>query len=57
MLVSNPSFDRKTITGPGETTQVAPTVVKALGLEPDDLEATRVKGAAVLPGLDLGDDH
>jgi arylsulfatase A-like enzyme len=57
MLVSNPSFDAKTVTGPVETMQVAPTVLAALGLDPGALETTNIEGTAVLPGLDFGDSH
>jgi hypothetical protein len=34
-----------------ETTQIAPTILKLLGLEPDALEAVRMEGTQVLPGL------
>ena len=37
MLLSNPSFTAATISSPVETIQVAPTVLKALGLNPNDL--------------------
>jgi hypothetical protein len=59
LLVSNPSFDAGTITGPVETTQVAPTILKALGLDPDSLQAVRKELTPVLPGLKLeeGDEH
>ena len=53
MLVSNPVFETKTITMPVETTQVAPTILKALGLDPDSLQAVRKELTPVLPGLDL----
>jgi hypothetical protein len=56
MLLSNPNFHAKTITSPVETTQVAPTILKALGLDPDDLQAVRTEGTQVLPGIDF-DDH
>lgn len=55
ILVSNPSFDAKTVTIPVETLQVAPTVLKALGLDPNALDAVRLEGTQVLPGLDLGE--
>lgn len=51
ILVSNPSFTRKTITTPVQTSQVAPTVLKALGLNPYDLQAVQLQGTPVLPGL------
>ncbi len=55
MLVSNPSFPRKTITSPVETLQVAPTILKALGLDPNALDAIRAEGTQVLPGLVFGE--
>jgi Type I phosphodiesterase / nucleotide pyrophosphatase len=55
MLVSNPSFECKTIYGPVQTLQVAPTVLKALGLDPQALDAVRIESTPVLPGLELGD--
>ena len=54
MLLSNPGFSPKTITGPVETTQVAPTILRALGLDPDSLQAVRKELTPVLPGLNLG---
>ena len=57
MLLSNPSFSPKTVTSPVETTQVAPTILAALGLDPNDLQAVQIEGTQVLPGLDFGDDH
>jgi predicted AlkP superfamily pyrophosphatase or phosphodiesterase len=57
MLVSHPSFERKTVTGPVETMQVAPTILKALGLDPYALETSRLEGTQVLPGLEFSDDH
>lgn len=49
MLLSNPRFSQKTITLPVETRQVAPTVLKALGLDPASLQAVQKEGTAVLP--------
>ena len=51
MLVSNPSFGAKTVTSPVETMQVAPTVLQALGLDPDSLQAVQKEGTQVLPGI------
>jgi Sulfatase len=39
---------------PVETTQIAPTILKLLGLSPRSLEAVRREGTQVLPGLALG---
>jgi len=51
LLVSNPSFQPKTITTPVETIQVAPTILNALGLDVNQLDAVRSEGTASLPGL------
>jgi hypothetical protein len=37
-----------------ETTQVAPTVLQLLGLDPDALDAVRIEGTRVLPGIGEG---
>lgn len=55
MLVSNPSFSPQTITSPVETMQVAPTILAALGLDPNALDAVRAEHTSVLPGLNFGD--
>jgi hypothetical protein len=52
LLLSNPRLDRKTVTSFVETTQVAPTILSVLGLDPDRLDAVRREGTPVLPGLD-----
>jgi arylsulfatase A-like enzyme len=53
MLVSNPSFKAKTVTTPVETAQVAPTILKALGLDPNALQAVKAEHTQTLPGLSL----
>jgi hypothetical protein len=53
LLVSNPSFEPGTVTSFVETTQVAPTILQALGLDPGSLDAVRIEGTPVLPGLSL----
>jgi Type I phosphodiesterase / nucleotide pyrophosphatase len=51
ILVSNPAFEPKTVTSPVETLQVAPTILKALGLDPYALDAVGAEGTTVLPGI------
>ena len=51
MLLSNPSLQARTITSFVETTQVAPTILEALGLDPGSLDAVQIEGTPVLPGL------
>jgi hypothetical protein len=54
LLVSNPKIEHRIIHSFVETTQVAPTILKLLGLDPDDLDAVQKEGTPVLPGLGLG---
>ena len=51
LVVSNPSFNPKTITSHVETTQAAPTILRALGLDPSRLESVQKEGTQALPGL------
>ncbi|HEV2421976.1 MAG TPA: alkaline phosphatase family protein [Candidatus Acidoferrales bacterium] len=51
MLLSNPGFKAKTITSPVETMQVAPTILRALGLNPNDLQSVQQEGTQVLDGV------
>jgi hypothetical protein len=49
LLVANPSFTAQTVSAPTATAQVAPTIVKALGLDPEALDAVKAEGTRVLP--------
>ena len=49
MLVSHPSFKPQTVSTVTTTTQVAPTMVQALGLNPNLLDAVNIEGTSVLP--------
>jgi hypothetical protein len=49
MLLSNPSFQKSVVNTSVETMQIAPTVLKALGLDPNQLQAVQQEGTAVLP--------
>jgi hypothetical protein len=51
LLVSNLSIHEATVRSLVETSQVAPTVLKLLGLDPKRLDAVRKEGTPVLPGL------
>jgi hypothetical protein len=51
LLVSNPAIAPRTIFNSVATTQVAPTVVDALGLDTRELDGVRWEGTTVLPGL------
>jgi hypothetical protein len=49
MLITNPNFARQTVSTPVTTMQVAPTILKALGLDPSALDAVSLEGTSVLP--------
>jgi Type I phosphodiesterase / nucleotide pyrophosphatase len=52
LLVSNPHLAQTTVTTFVETTQVAPTILSILGLDPNALTAVQVEGTRVLPGFE-----
>jgi hypothetical protein len=49
LLVSNPGLRGNEVTIPVTTMQVAPTILKALGLNPRALQAVQLEGTEVLP--------
>jgi hypothetical protein len=51
MLVANPWIEPASINAPVVTAQVAPTILKLLGLDPKALEAVRNEGTQTLPGI------
>jgi hypothetical protein len=53
LLVSHPGLHARTVKGPVWTKQVAPTILRALGLDPEALEAVRKEHTPVLPALGL----
>jgi Type I phosphodiesterase / nucleotide pyrophosphatase len=58
LLISNPHMEARTVHSFVETAQVAPTILKLLGLNPNALDAVRQEGTPVLPSLfDSGDDN
>jgi hypothetical protein len=56
LLVSNPGIRAHTNTSFVETSQVAPTILQLLGLDPSALDAVRIEGTPVLPNL-FDSDH
>ncbi|HSS97295.1 MAG TPA: alkaline phosphatase family protein [Terriglobales bacterium] len=52
LIVSNPHMNAATIKTPVATSQVAPTILKSLGIDPDALNSVRVEHTDVLPGFD-----
>lgn len=53
LLLSNPALPAATFAGRVQTTQIAPTILAVLGLDPRRLRAVRVEGTRVLPDLRL----
>ncbi|HWY44013.1 MAG TPA: alkaline phosphatase family protein [Candidatus Sulfotelmatobacter sp.] len=56
LIVSNPALEPRVVKSPVATSQVAPSILQALGLEPEGLDAVRKEGTRVLPFLFDGDD-
>ena len=52
LLISHPSLERQEIKFPIQTAQIAPTILKALGLDPNSLRAVREERTPSLPGFD-----
>ncbi|MGN6722873.1 MAG: alkaline phosphatase family protein [Marmoricola sp.] len=51
MIVNGPGVTKGTYAGVATTTQVAPTILQLLGLDPASLTAVQVEGTSVLPGI------
>lgn len=51
LIVSNPRYKASTFKDQVETRQIAPTIVKALGLNPTALQAVQIEHTETLPGL------
>src|SRR5262249_4322378 len=52
LLVSHPAPPPAVVDAAVATTQIAPTILKALKLDPNELDAVRAEGTTSLPGLD-----
>jgi hypothetical protein len=51
LLVSNPELAQTTVNAQVQTTQIAPTILSLLGLDPQDLQAVVAENTPVLPWL------
>jgi predicted AlkP superfamily pyrophosphatase or phosphodiesterase len=49
LIISNPNLQSVTVDSEVQTTQVAPTILKALGLDPTRLRAVQLEGTQALP--------
>jgi hypothetical protein len=57
LLVSHPDYKARTVYSEVGTLQVAPTILKVLGLNPNKLDGVRLEGTGVLPGVNLDFSH
>jgi hypothetical protein len=51
LIVSHPGLPKKIVKSPVETTQVAPTILEALRIDPEELLAVRKENTTPLPAL------
>jgi hypothetical protein len=51
LIVSNPRLSRRVVKTPVATSQVAPTILQELRLNPSGLKSVRIEHTEVLPGL------
>ena len=56
LIASHPGFEARTVKTPVATSQIAATILKALGIDPSELEAVRKEGTKPLPFVG-GEDH
>ena len=52
LLVSNPALQSAVVKTPVATSQVAPTILTALGLDPQALKSVLIEHTPVLPGFE-----
>ncbi|MGO8790883.1 MAG: alkaline phosphatase family protein [Terriglobia bacterium] len=57
LLVANPGFRPKTVTSAVETAQIGPTILAALGLDPNRLQAVQLQHTQVLPAVQFDADE
>jgi hypothetical protein len=53
LLLSNPAFRPHTVFSEVGTLQVAPTILRSLGLDPSSLDGVRLEGTGALPDVNL----
>jgi hypothetical protein len=51
LIISNPGLRAQVVKTPVATSQVAPTILQALGIDPNALKSVKVEHTAVLPGV------
>jgi arylsulfatase A-like enzyme len=53
IMISQPGIDAHVVAAPVETKQIAPTILKALGINPSELQAVELEKTHSLPGVDV----
>jgi hypothetical protein len=49
--LAHPDLEERSINAAVATTQIAPTILKLLGLNPGELEAAQLEGTPILPAI------
>jgi len=57
LVVANPRFNKGTVSASVQTTQIAPTILHLLGLNPADLHAVGIEQTQILSGISVGGDE
>jgi arylsulfatase A-like enzyme len=57
LIVSSPRLRRAVVKTPVATSQVAPTILQALEIRPDELRSVRIEHTGILPGLWNGENR
>src|SRR5215510_6272636 len=57
LVVANPRFNKGTVSASVQTTQIAPTILHLLGLNPADLHAVGIEQTQILSGIRVGGDE
>jgi hypothetical protein len=51
LLIANPHLNKESVSTPVQTTQIAPTILDLLGLNPSNLQAVGIEHTQILPGF------
>jgi arylsulfatase A-like enzyme len=51
LIIANPHLNKGTVFAAVQTTQIAPTILHLLGLNPEDLQAAGIEQTKILPGI------
>jgi arylsulfatase A-like enzyme len=52
LMVASPRISHRVVEAFVQTTQIAPTILEMLDLDPNELQAVKLEGAKVLPDLE-----